>query len=79
MSTYNKEEVKNLADKVYDLLAGLRDGIGTEDINNITSALMAAPAATNELRDDWDAATAHIVSQLADRFGDDRVNPPVIP
>jgi len=76
---YSKEEVKNLADKIYDLLVGLKDGVGSDDFANLTSALLAAPAASNELREDWDAAVSHILSQLADRFGDDRVNPPVVP
>ena len=71
---YNKAEVKNLADKVYDLLKGLKDGVGPDDVTNLVGALTAAPACQNELKEDWDAAGAHMLAQLADRFGDDRVN-----
>jgi hypothetical protein len=72
---YNKDEVTTLADAVWNIIVGLKNGIGGDDIANLTAALMAAPAASNELKDDFDAAGLHIVARLADKFGDSRVNP----
>jgi hypothetical protein len=72
---YTKGDVTGLADKVYDLIMGLRNGVGQDDLNNMVQAMMAAPAATNELKEDTDAAMLHIGARIMDRAGDDRVNP----
>jgi hypothetical protein len=71
---YEKEQVKRVGDKVYDLLKGLSNGVGTEEITNLMSVLTAAVDASDEFRADWDAAGPHVVAAMLDRFGDERVN-----
>jgi len=73
--TYNKAEVKAVGNAVYDLLEGLSDGIGNQEIANLMKVLTAAVAASDEFKSDFDAAGPHVLAQMADRFGDRRVNP----
>jgi len=71
---YNKPDVTNLADKTYEFFKGLRDGWSNDDLMRLVETMTAAPAATNELKDDFDAAILHIISRVGDRLGDDRVD-----
>ena len=71
---YTKSEVQAFADKLYTLLIGLKDGLGADDMNNVVATMMSAPAVMNEAKEDWDAFVLHVISVLADKFGDDRIN-----
>ena len=79
---YTKSEVVSFADKLYGLLIGFKDGLGADDMNAMVQTMMATPAIMNEAKEDWDAFVLHVLSVLADRFGDARINtapPPPTP
>lgn len=76
---YEKAQVQKVGDATYNLIKGLSNGIGTEEMANLMGVLSAAVDASDEFRSDFDAAGPHAVARMLDRFGDDRVNPvPVV-
>ncbi len=75
MSTSNKAEVIAVADAVYGAIEAVKDGFDIEDTAAAIALITAVVAAANEFKEDWDAAGLHIISRLADLFGDGRVNP----
>lgn len=79
MPGYNKQEVLTFGDRLWDVIQGLKDGVGSDDLGNLVGALSAAPAISNEAKEDFDAFGLHLVAHLADKFGDARVNPPAPP
>lgn len=78
MENYNKAEVQNLGKEFVDLIYGLKDGMGADDMANAMEALAAGMAASDEIAGDTNAAVFDILagasSAQADRVRDD-LNP----
>jgi len=79
MAEYNKKEVLDVGDAIYNLVKGFGDGMGAEEIGNLTNVLIEAGQASNELKTNTAASGCHIGGRLMDKFGDDLVKPEVDP
>lgn len=72
---YDKPGIKEVGVALYNLVDGLSNGVGTDEIANLTKLLIEASQVTDSLKSDPDAAGLHIIAVLADLYGDKRVNP----
>ena len=70
---YEKAQVQAVGDALYDLIKGLADGIGTDEVSNLMQVLQAAVDASDEFKGNFYAAGPHAIAKLVDRFGDDKM------
>lgn len=76
---YNKEDAQNLGKELVELIHGLADGMGPDDMANAMETLSAGMAASDEIKSDTNAAVFDVLagaaSAQADRARDD-LQPP---
>jgi hypothetical protein len=72
---YDKFGVADVGVAAYNLFKGVSNGLGQEEITNLTKLLIEASEVASDLKNDFDAAILHIGSAIMDKAGDDRVNP----
>jgi len=72
---YEKAQVHAAADAVYAVIQAVKDGLDIADVGAAITLLTAFVGAADEFKDDTDAAGLHLAARLADRFGDERINP----
>lgn len=72
---YNKEQVVAAADAIVATIDAVKDGLDAADVGAAVTLLTAVAAAADEFKGDTDAAVLHLVAAIADRIGDQRVNP----
>jgi hypothetical protein len=74
--SYEKAELAALADKVLQMFDAVRDGVSLDDLDEAVGLLTAFGAASDEIKQDTDAALLHVAAALLDRVGDRRLDAP---
>ena len=70
---YSKPDLHEIGDALYNLIRGLQNGVGADDIGNLTSVLFEAADVVDEFKSSPKSAGIHVGARLMDRFGDDMV------
>lgn len=71
---YNKAQVEAAGDALLAAIEAVRDGLDVTDVTAAVSLLTAIGGAADEFRTDTDAAVLHLVSHVAGKLGDARVD-----
>ena len=67
---YNKTEVVNFGRAIGDLINAVRDGVGTDDFDELINAITTGAQTVNEMKDVPAAASLHTLGAAADVVGD---------
>ena len=70
---YSKEDLTGIGDALYQFIVGLQDGLGAEEMANLTSLVMEAADGVDEFKNSPKSAGIHVVARVADKFGDSLV------
>jgi len=69
-SDYNKADSVALGEAFGNLVNAVRDGVGTDDLDELIATLTAGAQAANEAQDVPAAFGAHVISGVSDKVGD---------
>jgi len=75
---YEKEALAHLADAILAVFDGVRDGVDVGDVDEAVGLLTAFGSASDEIREDTDAALLHLASAILNSVGDRRLNAPEV-
>lgn len=75
---YDKSQLQELAVAILAMFDGVRDGVDVGDVDEAVGLLTAFGQASDEIREDTDAALLHLASALLGAVGDRRIDAPEV-